>query len=294
MSPPPPPLCSKYSIPDITMYVPQLDGNYSSLSSSFQSSSEHSCLSSTLSSSVQSSNVDNPLENSWFSQMSECDITQPIHVSNCFISVVITDNRPHKITTERLPKVRKTIRRENKCIQALSLPIFTVYNMRSIWGKLKCFATDMHERMADLSFLSEVWEKSENKKHQSKIEQMLEIDNISDISTPRPGAKRGGGAGIAINPSRFSVTKLNIYIPNPLEIVWAILRPNESSGQIKKIILCSLYSPPNSRKNNLLIDHISVTYNALKIQHPSAGIIICGDRNSLDVSPNLVSEHKIG
>ena len=111
---------------------------------------------------------------------------------------------------------------------------------------------------------------------------MLEIDNISYISTPRPGAKRGGGAGIAINPSRFSVTKLNIYIPNPLEIVWAILRPNESSGQIKKILLCSLYSPPNSRKNNLLIDHISVTYNALKIQHPSAGIIICGDRNSLD------------
>jgi hypothetical protein len=140
----------------------------------------------------------------------------------------------------------------------------------------------MHERMADLSFLSEVWEKSENKKHQSKIEHMLEIDNISYISTPRPGERRGGGAGIAINPSRFSVTKLNIYIPNPLEIVWAILRPNESSGQITKIILCSLYSPPNSRKNNLLIDHISVTYNALKIQHPSAGTIICGDRNSLD------------
>ena len=78
------------------------------------------------------------------------------------------------------------------------------------------------------------------------------------------------------------MTKLNIAIPKPLEIVWAILRPIESSGLIKKIILCSLYSPPNSKKRNLLIDHISITYNALKIQHPTAGTIICGDRNSLD------------
>ena len=41
-----------------------------------------------------------------------------------------------------------------------------------------------------------------------------------------------------------------------------------------------------------LIDHISVTYNALKIQHPTAGTMICGDRNSLDENKIVVPDPK--
>ena len=111
---------------------------------------------------------------------------------------------------------------------------------------------------------------------------MLEMKNISYISTPRPGAKRGGGAAIAYNPTNFSVSKLSITIPTPLEIVWALLRPITPTGNIKKVILCSFYSPPNSRKNRQLIDHISVTYNQLKIQYPDAATLMSGDKNSLD------------
>ena len=140
----------------------------------------------------------------------------------------------------------------------------------------------MSERDCDILFLSEVWEQSENRKHQFKIEEMLEMKGIKYFSTPRPGAKRGGGAALAINPNKFNVSKLNISIPKPLEIVWGILRPVDPTGEIRKIILCSFYSPPNSRKNNALIDHISVTYNSLKMQHPDAGTLICGDKNSLD------------
>ena len=146
---------------------------------------------------------------------------------------------------ETFPKV---IRRENTCVQALSLPNILSYNMRSIWGKLDSFATDMQERAGEISFLCEVWEKSENKKHQQKIEEMLEMANIHYISTPRPGVKRGGGAAIAVNSSKFTVSKLNIPIPKPLEIVWALLRPNEHTGVVRKVILCSFYSPPNSKK----------------------------------------------
>jgi hypothetical protein len=91
---------------------------------------------------------------------------------------------------------------------------------------------------------------------------------VSYISTTRPGARRGGGAWIAINRSRFSVSK-------PFEIVSALRRPIESTGDVTNIILYS-------RKINLLIDHISVTYNALKIQNPTASTMICGDRDSLD------------
>ena len=220
---------------------------------------------------------DNPFENSWFSQYSEVE-----SISSAGPIPVFIGYRPQKLFMVRELPARHVIRRENKCIQALSLPTTLVYNMRSIWSKIHNFAADMIERDASISFLSEVWEKSENKKHQYKIEEMLELNGISYISTPRPGAKRGGGAGIALNPKNFSLSKLNIAIPKPLEVVWGLLRPNEPTGGIRKIILCSFYSPPNSRKNNALIDHISITYNSLKVQHPNAGTLICGDKNNLD------------
>ena len=79
-------------------------------------------------------------------------------------------HRPDKVSSDRQPPVRRVLRRENKCIQALSLPTILSYNMRSIWGKLSSFAEDMHERDCQISFLCEVWEKSENRKHQMKNE----------------------------------------------------------------------------------------------------------------------------
>ena len=231
---------------------------------------------------LQLSSSTTSLDKSWYSQKSHCGTT----LSHCNESEnyipVFTGHRPEPEHITRQPPVRKVIRRENRCIQALSLPTILSYNMRSLWGKIRSLATDIHERSGEIIFLSEVWEKRENKSHKHKIEELLEMSNISYISTPRQGSKRGGGAAIAISSNKFSVKKLNIFIPTPLEIVWAMLRPIEHTGDIRKIILCSLYSPPNSRKNALLVDHISLTYNMLKIQHPDAGIIISGDKNNLD------------
>ena len=284
---PPPPASSVYTNYNLSKNIPQLDGNYSCLSSSYCSnlSLDQSSLSSLL-----SSDGNNTLEKSWFSQVSECDTAQPNLVPHNYIPVMI-GHRPDKISSDRQPAVHRVIRRENKCIQALSLPTILSYNMRSIWGKLSSFAEDIHERDCQISFLCEVWEKSENRKHQMKIEEMLEMSNISYISTPRPGARRGGGAAIAFNPSKFSVVKLNITIPTPLEIVWALMRPIEPTGGIQKVILCSFYSPPNSKKNKQLIDHISVTYNQLKIQHPDAATLMSGDKNSLDETNIVALNH---
>ena len=53
--------------------------------------------------------------------------------------------------------------------------------MRSIWGKIRSLAEDIHEREGEICFLSEVWEKQENKKHKQKIVEMLEMSNISYI-----------------------------------------------------------------------------------------------------------------
>ena len=145
----------------------------------------------------------------------------------------------------------------------------------------------MKERSCDASFLTEVWEKKENRKHQLKLEEMFEMNGIKYISTPRPGTQRGGGAAIAVRLQHFDITKLNIAIPRSVEIVWGLLKPKVAIGSISKIIMCCFYSPPRSRKNSALIDHMTATLQSLLSIHPSAGVIISGDRNNIDISTLL-------
>ena len=103
----------------------------------------------------------------------------------------------------RLPPVRKTIRRDNKVLQAVTLPKMSNYNMRSLMPKLFNFGTDMEDRCCSISFLTEVWQKAENKKHQFRIEELFEMRGLKYISTPRPGTRRGGGAAIVVNTENF-------------------------------------------------------------------------------------------
>ena len=145
----------------------------------------------------------------------------------------------------------------------------------------------MIERESDISFLTEVWEKKENKKHQLKLEELFEMKGIKYISTPRPGAQRGGGAAIAVRTERFAITKLNIAIPRAVEVVWGLLKPKVVTGKITTIIVCCFYSPPRSRKNAALIDHLTVTLQFLLNTYNDAGVIISGDRNSIDISTLL-------
>ena len=37
----------------------------------------------------------------------------------------------------------------------------------------------------------------------------------------------------------------------------------------------------NSKKKTILIDHIALTLNMLRSEHPHAGVILAGDRNDL-------------
>ena len=85
----------------------------------------------------------------------------------------------------RLPSTLKSIRRDNRSIQALSLPIIAIYNARSLWPKIESFATEHHERDIGVSLISEVWEKIDNKKHLNKIAHLMEMEGITYISTPR-------------------------------------------------------------------------------------------------------------
>ena len=154
--------------------------------------------------------------------------------------------------------------------------------------KLEIFALDMRERTTDIAFLTEVWEKREKKKHQFKLEEMLEMGGIKYISTPRPGAQRGGGAAIAVRTENFLISKLNIPIPKSVEVVWGVLKPKVITGKISVIIVCCFYSPPKSRKNPIMLEHITHTLQSLLATYLHAGVIISGDRNNIDISALLL------
>ena len=72
-----------------------------------------------------------------------------------------------------------------------------------------------------------------------------------------------------------------------MEVVWGIVRPKLASGKVKEIIVAAFYSPPKSRKNNLLIDHLLSTTHFLLTKYPNAGVVIGGDRNNLNISALL-------
>ena len=121
---------------------------------------------------------------------------------------------------------RITIRRDNRLEVGESLPIIAVSNMRSLTPKLYNFKNDMIEREISVALLSEVWEKANCKKQQYEIEKMLQLEGLKYISTPRT-TKRGGGAAIVVNLSKFSLEKIQVVIPLKLEVVWGLMRPKK-------------------------------------------------------------------
>ena len=78
-------------------------------------------------------------------------------------------------------------------------------------------------------------------------------------------------------------------IPHNLEVQWAIVRPKELSqnSKFKEYIVCSLYSPPASKKNKKLLDHLISTTHALMAKFPEAAVYLGGDRNDLPLAPLL-------
>ena len=186
---------------------------------------------------------------------------------------------------KRIP-VRKTIKRDNKLLRTSNLPTIAVSNLRSLIPKARNFSQDIHERQIGCALLSEIWQKSNKKKHNYEIERMLHMEGIKYISTPRVSTKRGGGAAIVAPVDKFSLEKLDVLIPHNLEICWGLMRPKDiANSEIREYILAAFYSPPKSRKKSKLVDHIITTVQILLTRYPAAGLIIGGDRNDLDIAP---------
>ena len=88
--------------------------------------------------------------------------------------------RPQKMNSERPHQCLKKVKINRKSSENVDaqLPSIVMYNMRSFFPKQNNFCIDFDEREIDLAFLTEVWEKKENRKHRRKLEEMLELKGI--------------------------------------------------------------------------------------------------------------------
>ena len=187
----------------------------------------------------------------------------------------------------------KNSHRINNASIAHHLPVVSISNYRSFFPKLQSAKKDILERQVDINLGCEVWEGAENLKHKAEIEAMLELEGLKYFSTPRPRGKRGGGAAVIGNTEKFNFQKLDIHIPHKLEVVWVLAKPKAMNAQFKKIIVCSFYSPPRSRLQNKLKDHIIGTLQSLTSKYPGSGIIIGGDKNKMNINSLLSCNLKL-
>jgi hypothetical protein len=198
---------------------------------------------------------------------------------------VIVGNRPEgsSYRSKSRPSYIKTIRRDNRGELCLFLPNIAVYNHRSIWKKIHNFCLEFKEMQMGVAFHSEIWERKESKKHKFKIDEMFEMEGINYISTPRPD-RRGGGCAITCDDKKYHIKEIKVPNTDNLEVTFATLKPKSENSPQFIVILCAVYSPPNSRKKTKLIDFISETYHFLKAtKYPSAYFILGGDINDLKV-----------
>ena len=111
------------------------------------------------------------------------------------------------------------------------------------------------------------------------------IELLFDIRKDR----RGGGTAVAVCAESFLMTRLNIKIPNGLEVTVVKIKSKQEDVNAFPIIVFSIYSSPRSKFKSQLIDFLMLQISQLKISHPKAAFILGGDRNSipLDVFSNL-------
>ena len=126
-----------------------------------------------------------------------------------------------------------------------------------------------------------------------RLEDCFNLDGYRVISNLYQRQEKGGRPALIVNENKYIVEDLTntlVEIPWGVEVTWAAITPKNVSNDsvIKKIILGSIYSKPNSKKKTATLDHIAETYNFLNAKY-GKGLywILAGDTNDLKLDPIL-------
>ena len=192
-------------------------------------------------------------------------------------------------------KNNKKYKNQNKVDQALDLPTVMNVNPRSIYNKLEEFHDFVIEHNVDCIFMSESWERPDQ-----PLDTVINLPDHTVISNPHQRKGAGRRPALIINNNKFhvrNITQSLIEVPWGVEATWAMMTPKNISNNsiIKNIAVCSLYSKPNSKKKELLLDHINQAFNVISTKFKSGlHFILAGDTNDLKLGNiiNLTSNMK--
>ena len=171
-------------------------------------------------------------------------------------------------------------------------------NARSIMPKIDCLCSTIEQEKVDITFVSELWLKINNPLHSRELDRRLNLDGLEFFSNSRV-SKRGGGVAIIVDTTKgYNGSRLQINSRvgnNSLEVVWVLVTPPTPINGVDKFICACIYSPPRSKLDDVILEHLRFNLSSLKAKHPRAGIIIGGDINKLpchkicDTFPDLVN-----
>ena len=168
------------------------------------------------------------------------------------------------------------------------MPTLCNINPRSLYNKKTEFCTFIEQENIDIAFISETWEK-ENE----KLEEIINIENYQIVANVSQRHGRGGRPAIVINKDKYLVNDLtnkSIQVPWRVVAVWAVITPKNLThdSKIQKIVCCSIYSKPSSEHKVQLLDHISDAYNILSTKFPRGlHFVLSGDLNHLKIDTIL-------
>ena len=172
------------------------------------------------------------------------------------------------------------------------LPKIYAANARSLFPKFDDFTDKLLNHRIDVAHISETWQDLKKPDHNQKIDILENRFGYKWYSFARPkykddGSKTGGGgSAILVNQRNFLSAEIKDIIVSPkLELVWVKVIPKKKT-EIKVIIICGLYSKPNSKSKTLLNDHIATNYHLLKMKYKDVRFIFLGDFN--DHKPDLI------
>ena len=183
--------------------------------------------------------------------------------------------------------------------QFSALPTVYSANARSVFPKYSDLVHKLQNNRVDICQISETWQDINKSDHNNKINSLENQFGYKWYSYARSKYRDdgsltgGGGCALLVNSRNWLSDQLDdILIPQGLEIVWIKVAPKHKS-QLNVLIVCGLYSKPNSRKKSILSDHISMNYYLLKMKFPKAKFLFLGDFNCykpdviLQLSPQL-------
>ena len=113
---------------------------------------------------------------------------------------MITSSSRPMTNNENIPRNVKIVKRNNKLIEALALPIIANKNPRSVYNKADEFHTFVEEEDVDILFLSESLEREG-----LELDQIIHLEDHEVISNVHQRTGKGGRPALSVNKKKYHV-----------------------------------------------------------------------------------------